>query len=85
MANKKAARKFVLQSRKKAAANSSVRNRIRTLAKKLRDVVKTGVGDMSEAANAYISALDKAAKRNIVHKNSVNRKKSMCAKLVVTG
>ena len=82
MANKKAARKFVAQSRRRAAANSIVRNRLRTLVKKLRNIVETGVGDLAQAVRAYASALDKAAKHGIVHKNSVNRKKSACAHLM---
>jgi small subunit ribosomal protein S20 len=74
MPNSKAARKAELQSRKRALKNSGVRSRLKTLAKKL----QASGGDMQGVrcvAIEYISALDKAVKRGVVHRNFANRRK----------
>ncbi|MDR1890892.1 MAG: 30S ribosomal protein S20 [Puniceicoccales bacterium] len=79
MANKKAAKKSKTQSQRRALESSGVLGKIRTLAKKLR--VSTGDSkDVRQVAIEYISALDKAAKRRIVHRNFANRRKSGAAR-----
>ena len=84
MANKKAARKFVLKSRKRAMANTIVRSKLKTLIKKFRASVKENADTRELAVRACVSALDKAAKRGIIHRNAVNRKKSAFAILAVS-
>ncbi|MDR2628395.1 MAG: 30S ribosomal protein S20 [Puniceicoccales bacterium] len=82
MANKKAARKAGLQSRRRALENCGVRNKLKTLAKKL----QTATGDAQSlkcAAMVYVSALDKAAKRKIVHRNFANKRKCMAARFLL--
>jgi|TARA_B100001093_G_scaffold62314_2_gene52384 small subunit ribosomal protein S20 len=81
MANTKSTRKSIRKTATRTVRNRSVRSEIKTLQKKFEAVRD---GDDKEAtknaASALISALDKAVKRGLVHKNKVARKKSSCAK-----
>lgn len=79
MANTKSALKNIRKSSKLQDHNRHVRSNLKTLAKK----VKSAEGeDASKAATAYISALDKAAKRGIIHQNKASRHKSALASKV---
>ena len=40
--------------------------------------------DATKSGSLFISALEKANKTNIVHKNKISRKKSRCAELLST-
>ena len=40
--------------------------------------------DAVKASSSFLSALEKANKTNIVHKNKIARKKSRCAELIST-
>jgi small subunit ribosomal protein S20 len=81
MANKKAARKAEMQSQRRALENSGVRSKLKTLAKKL--WASTGdTQDIRRVAVEYVSALDKAAKRGIVHRNFANRRKHNAARFL---
>lgn len=83
MANTKSTRKSIRKTVTRTARNKSVRSQIKTLEKKL---IAAREGDdkdaIKSAATDYISALDKAAKRGLVHKNKVSRKKSACANIL---
>jgi small subunit ribosomal protein S20 len=82
MANKKAAKKAAIQSQRRALENSSVRSKLKTLAKRLRVSVEkktSNTKNVQQIAIEYASALDKATKRNIVHRNFANRRKSNVA------
>ncbi|MDR0715489.1 MAG: 30S ribosomal protein S20 [Puniceicoccales bacterium] len=81
MANKKAARKAGLQSQRRALENCGVRNKLKTLAKKLQ-ASGGDVQSVKHMAMEYISALDKAAKRNIVHRNFANKRKCSAARFL---
>ncbi|WOO41412.1 30S ribosomal protein S20 [Rubellicoccus peritrichatus] len=79
MANTKSALKNIRKSNKLQEHNRHVRSTLKTLAKK----VNAAEGDeASKAAAAYISALDKAAKRGIIHANKASRHKSALASKV---
>ena len=79
MANTKSAAKRARQSVKRMRQNRSVRTRLRTLRKR----VRTGAGSPEEI-RAIISALDKAAKRGIVHRNAANRRKARLNQALAT-
>jgi small subunit ribosomal protein S20 len=67
------------QARARAATNRTQRSQLRTALRKVRSA--TG----SEAQAAYAEAiklLDRAGKKNIIHKNAAARHKSRLAKLV---
>ena len=76
MANKRAALKAVRQSQKRAASNGSVRSRLRTLAKKVKAAVQSGSGDLKSVVSSYVSELDKAVKKHVIHRNNASRHKS---------
>ena len=77
MANIKSAKKRVLTSQKKAAANKSVKSGVKTATKKVYAAIESGD---KEAANAQlksaISAIEKAGSKGVYHDNTVSRKVS---------
>lgn len=78
MANTKSAKKSARQGVRRHARNTSVLTALKNGQKKLRAAV--AAGKLDEAATEYknvSAALDKAAKRGIIHKNSASRKKSV--------
>jgi len=72
MANTKSAAKRARQSLARAGQNRSVRTRLRTLQKRARGADKPD----AEQIRGLISALDKAAKRGIIHRNAADRRKA---------
>jgi small subunit ribosomal protein S20 len=64
------------QSVKRHARNSSIQSRLKTEEKKLRAALETGSEEATLLFKSFTSALDKAAKKGVVHKNAVARKKS---------
>jgi len=83
MANTKSSIKSIRKTATRTARNTHVRSRLKTLAKKAR---LTAAGDDAEAAREaardYISALDRAAKSKVIHKNKASRGKAAFAKAV---
>jgi small subunit ribosomal protein S20 len=80
MANKVAARKAMAQAAVRTAQNVAVRSRLKTLAKRLRVAISSGDGGVRMIAADYVSALDKAVKRHVIHRNSANRHRKVFAK-----
>jgi small subunit ribosomal protein S20 len=72
MANTKSASKRARQSAARSLHNRSVRTRLRTLQKGARGAAKP----TAQEINALVSAIDKAAKRGIIHRNTANRRKA---------
>jgi len=70
MANSKSAAKRARQSPRRTLRNRRVVSQLRTLAKQ--NAAATGGKERS----ALISALDKAAKLGVIHKNVANRRKA---------
>ncbi|MDR2664427.1 MAG: 30S ribosomal protein S20 [Puniceicoccales bacterium] len=80
MANLRSSKKDVRRTVSRTLRNRSARSELKTLAKK---VLELGRGDGSrEAAVAYASALDKAVKRGIIHRNRADRGKSALAPII---
>ena len=80
MANLRSALRDIKKSRKRAAHNQGVRSAIKTWMKKTRAAITAGDEQASEFISSTSSLVDKAAKRNIIHKNAANRRKSRLAK-----
>ena len=80
MANLRSALRDIKKSRKRAERNQSVRSAIKTYVKKTRAAIASGDENVMELVSATSSLVDKAAKRNIIHKNAANRRKSRLAK-----
>jgi small subunit ribosomal protein S20 len=79
MANTKSATKRSRQSLARASANRSARTRLRALQKRVRGETKPN----AEQVRSLISALDKAAKRGIIHRNAADRRKARLNALLV--
>jgi len=81
MANTRSAAKRARQTLKRSLRNRSGISRLRTLQK------STLGGDKPNADNvrALISAIDKAAKRGIIHRNAARRRKARLQKFAAAG
>ena len=79
MANTKSAAKRTRQSAARALHNRSVRTRLRTLQTRARATAKPA----GQEIDALISAIDKAAKRGIIHRNAANRRKARLNRMFV--
>lgn len=73
------------QSLKREERNSSVLSRIKTGEKKLRAALEAGADDVKALYQNFASALDKAAKKGVIHKNAAARKKSRLNTLLASG
>ena len=76
MANSKSAAKRARQNPRRTLRNRSVVTNLRSLAK------RHASGGKADEMRALVSALDKAAKRGIIHKNVANRRKARLNKAV---
>jgi small subunit ribosomal protein S20 len=72
MANTKSAAKRTRQSLVSAQRNRSVKTHLRRLQKQIRPASENS----PDQIRAIISAIDKAAKRGIIHRNAANRRKA---------
>ena len=79
MANTQSAAKRSRQSLARATQNRGARTRLRTLQKR----VQPGKKPDAEQIRGLMSALDKAAKRGIIHRNAANRRKARLNALLV--
>jgi small subunit ribosomal protein S20 len=70
MANTKSAAKRARQTQRRSLHNRSVLARLRTLNKRA-----SGANTQSADITTLISAIDKAAKRGIIHRNAAGRRK----------
>ena len=82
----KSAQKQMRQAKTKMARNRAVKDAYRTKVKE----VKKGIGvldarALQEKLSESYKLIDKAAKKNILHKNAAARKKSKLAKMVKEG
>jgi len=77
MPNKKSAERRVRNSARKELVNRRVKSLVKSREKKYLAFVKAGKTEEAKAAlSAAISALDKAAKKGVIHAGKVDRKKS---------
>ena len=85
MANLKSSKKDIRRIRKKTAANRVIKSRLKTLRRRLNENQAAGEKEStSESARIFISALDKATKRGVIHQNKANRLKSRTARQLAT-
>ena len=73
MANTRSAGKRARQTRIRALRNQTVRTRLRKMQRRL---AGPGANTAAKDLQAMISAIDKAAKRGIIHRNAANRRKA---------
>ena len=81
MANTKSAIKASRKALRNAARNQTVKTKLKTLAKTAKAAAAGGDAEKTRAAAiAYISALDRAVKSNVIHRNAASHHKSQYAK-----
>lgn len=83
MANIKSADKRARQAEKLRAANTMKRSTLRTYIKKVYSAIESK--DKQTAQSAYrvaVSAMDRAIRKNLIHKNKANRYKSRLNKYI---
>ena len=80
MANTKSAIKAARQSARRAARNRSVKTRLKSLRKRLDALLAAKDPAAKDAASNYTSAMDKAVKSGVVHRNAASRAKVHSAK-----
>ncbi len=80
MPNTKSAKRRVRSSERKRVRNVADRSKVKTLEKSYLAAVKSGKKDVAATAlKAVVSAMDKAAKKGVIKKGTVDRKKSRLA------
>jgi small subunit ribosomal protein S20 len=72
MANTKSAGKRARQTLRRAVRNRSVKTHLRRLQKQIRSTPER----TADQIRAAISAIDKAAKNGVIHRNAANRRKA---------
>ena len=85
MANTKSAIKAARKSLRNASRNQAVKTRLKTLGKAVAaERLQTGTDaeKTRAAAIAYSSALDRAVKSKVIHRNSASNHKSQYAKYI---
>lgn len=80
---KKSAKKYMRVTAKKTLKNAKVKGTVKSAIRKTRESVKTGnVADAQKWLRLAHKALDKAAQKNVIKKNTASRKKSRLNKAV---
>ncbi len=65
----------------RTARNRSIKTQLKTLRQNLNELIgNKNKTEIVEAVKNYMSALDKAVKRGIIHRNKSSRHKSECSK-----
>jgi small subunit ribosomal protein S20 len=80
MANTKSAIKRERIAEKRHERNVAVKSSTRTFVKRARSVIESNAGEAQADIVAAISALDRAAKKGVIHKNNASRRKSRLMK-----
>jgi len=81
MANTKSAIKAARKAARLTTRNRATQTRLKTLHKKFEQAVAAGdVAEIKASGSAYASAMDKATKSGVVHRNAAARAKSHVAK-----
>jgi small subunit ribosomal protein S20 len=80
----KSAKKRVRISTKAAVRNSKTKRSLKTALKAFHAAITGGAKDARKVESKAHSALDKAAKKGVMHKNKVARKKSQLARAAKT-
>lgn len=82
MANLKAAKKMIRGTKIRTKRNQVWRNRIKDITKEIRTSTETGKKVSPEQLSKLYKTVDKAAKKNVIHKNKAARIKSELKKKV---
>jgi small subunit ribosomal protein S20 len=84
MANTQSAIKAARKSTRLALRNKAVNTRLKTLHKGFDAAVKSGdAAKAKSTGRAYLSAVDRAVKSGVLHRNAASRAKSRASKYVL--
>ncbi|GAA5494722.1 small subunit ribosomal protein S20 [Rubritalea squalenifaciens DSM 18772] len=84
MANTKSALKRVRQNEKRNRINTALKSRVKSLRKRSIEAAERGEKEASQKAySQFSSAVDKCAKKKIIHSNKAANLKSKTAKAIV--
>ena len=76
MPNTKSAEKELRKSKKRAIYNKKIKDNVKSLVKTTKKAIITKDKGAEELLNKSLKALDRAAQKGIIKKNTRNRKKS---------
>ncbi len=79
MANKKAAKKYILVTKRNNLRNSQFKSKMKTLIKKAEEAISNKDKDAVEKVKIALKQIDKTQSKGIIHKNLAARKKSKLA------
>lgn len=79
MPNIKSQKKRVLTAAKENARNKAVKSDLKTTLKKAEAAIISGADDKDAVVNTAYSAIDVAARKGVIHKNTASRKKASIA------
>lgn len=79
MANIKSAKKRIKTSARNAERNKQYRTEIKTLKKKAEDAVSANKPEKESILKFFVSRVDSAVSKGIIHKNKASRLKSRMA------
>lgn len=83
MPNTSSAKKAMRQSRRRQTINLRTKSKYKSAVKSTRAQIAGGnAHDATESLKKAMSALDKAVKKNVLHKNTASRRKSRLAKAI---
>jgi small subunit ribosomal protein S20 len=80
MAHSLSARKRIRQNEKHAARNRPIRTRVARSVRDAREAIDDGDAEAGDFVRDAHAALDVAARKHVIHKNSAARRKSRLAK-----
>ncbi len=83
MPNTKSANKAMRQSRRRNAINTRTKFKFKSAVKETRTHITAGsAAEATESLKKAMSAIDKAVKKDVMHKNTAARRKSRLAKAI---
>lgn len=83
MPNTKSANKAMRQSRRRNVINTRTKFKFKSAVKETRTHISAGSAkEAADSLKKAMSALDKAVKKNVLHKNTASRRKSRLAKAI---
>lgn len=83
MAHSKQAQKRIRQTERNRIVNKAKMTRLKSAMKKIMAAIEAGnKGEAQKLLNSVFATIDKAAKTDVIHKNTASRKKSQITRAV---
>jgi small subunit ribosomal protein S20 len=82
MAHRRSSIKKIRIDKRRHAQRVGLYSDLRTQARKVEEMIASKAKDVSAVARIYFSKLDKAVKKNLIHKNLASRRKSRLTKRI---